>query len=191
MTDDGGAGSSRSATPARPYVPPSEAVRASRVERRSSPRPFSGAPTRDRDRVWPLVTIDAPAGEPTRARSRPPQRRWDAIQIEFEEWGSGSLVIVGFRPGPSEIPASDRAVDVTEPAADAPAPPQPETPHVVRIAVDIGNGDAGEIAERIATALETVALRVRVGEFHVRGIVDGMSDVALLAATLATLLAPR
>lgn len=52
-------------------------------------------------------------------------------------------------------------------------------------------GDATDAGEVVATALETVALRIRVGEFRVQGIVDDMTDVAVLAATLATLLAPH
>jgi hypothetical protein len=50
---------------------------------------------------------------------------------------------------------------------------------------------ARDEVETVALALETIALRVRVGEFRVRGLLPGMSDAAILAATLASILAPR
>jgi hypothetical protein len=183
--------------PARPYVPRRDSgrTRAPSVghgsRSRTPPPPFFGRGTTDGDDAWQVVRVRDSADEEhrDRARDRSIARRWQAIEIGFEEWGRGALVLVGVPHRPTRSAVAGLSVGVDARSDDA-------SPTAAGIDAEPASGaasaeGAGDEAEMVAVALETIALRVRVGEFRVRGLVPGMTDPAILAATLASILAPR
>ena len=181
--------------PLRPFVTPRDESRPRRSpdpdeSRRHAPAPpFSGRGGSESGEASTMVRVrDESAIRPRdHAGGRSVARRWQAIEIGFEEWGQGALVLVGM-PRQS-APAVERRRGVQPP------PPEDTAAWASRREAAPSAGarsdDTSDEIETVALALETIALRVRVGEFRVRGLVPGMTDAAILAATLASVLAPR
>jgi hypothetical protein len=196
MQDDRAA-SAGGGEPARPYVPRRDSGRtrgssAGHGSRsRTPPPPFSGRGTTDGDDAWQVVRVRDSADDEhrDRARDRSIARRWQAIEIGFAEWGRGALVLVGVPHRPPRSAVAGTTARVEARSDDAPPTAAGMDAQPPRSATSAGG--AGDEAEMVAVALETIALRVRVGEFRVRGLGPGMSDPAILAATLASILAPR
>jgi hypothetical protein len=156
----------------RPYVAPSsmESIARpapSRASRTLAPpfwMPASYADPADWSRAG-----SADCGAHRRTPSRSAARR---AEVGFEEWGRGTLVAVG----QGQRVAALRSITVMD-------------VEVARTATSEAGSESGP--EYVAVVLETIALRVRVGEIRVPGASRDMSDVAILAATLAAMLAPR
>ena len=150
----------------RPYLGPGRPARPTPTARPASTRPTPAGPF-------------IPIGPASHSAPDGAQR--------YEEWGSGPTSIVGVPAEPARDGShlADHGSDARE-VDDLDAEPPAR-----RRAERDEPGLAGDAREAVATALETIALRVRTGELEPRGFVPGMSDAAAVATALTALLTAR